>query len=77
MASQLHYFLLREQKADVARRVERARLAATRDRFDVAPRRGRLAAWLRRAADSQQRELPLSPRSVERAAIAARCLEVE
>ena len=79
MASQLDYFLAREQQADLARRAEHVRwtmdgeppASASRGRL-----RARLAGFrLRRRL--KQRELPLAPGGVERAPVSAGCLEVE
>ena len=80
MASQLNYCLAREQQDELARRAEYVRRTRHGDETEAAPRRRRrhaLAAGLRRRRRLQQRELPLAPGGVERAAVSAGCLEVE
>ena len=75
MTSQLHYLLVRDQQAALARQTERVR--QLRDGLPVkeGSRRGRLVRRL--FAGSEQRELPLAPRGVERAPVAPGCLELE
>jgi hypothetical protein len=79
MTSQLQYFLAREQQAELAWRAERVRQTRNGEPSEGAPRGSRLralGAGLRRRR-LQQRELPLPPGGVERAAVPAGCLEVE
>jgi hypothetical protein len=75
MASQLDYFLVRDQQAALARRAERAWRSANGDPPEGGSRLGRVISRLARR--SEQRELPLTPRRVERAPIAGRRLESE
>jgi hypothetical protein len=75
MASQLDYFLARDRSAELARRAERARQTRIDEAADAPSRLGRL--FSRMFASSEQRELPLTPRGVERAPVAGGCLEVE
>ena len=75
MASQIHYLLAREQQAALDRQTERVR--QMRDGVPVNERSrcgSRLRRWL---GGSEERKLPLAPRGVERAPVAAGCLEVE
>jgi hypothetical protein len=79
MTSQLNYLLAREQQAALAHRAERSRQGLdgeppASNRRRRRPIRSLFAALSR---GSEQRELPLAPRCVERAAVAAGCLEVE
>jgi len=79
MASQLDYFLAREREAELAWLAESVRQTRNGGEPEAAPR-GRLRALgavLRRRRGLQQRELPLSPGGVERAAVSAGCLEVD
>ena len=79
MASQLDYFVAREQQADLARRAESARQSCLGE-LPESVLRGRLhalLAGLRRRDALQQRELPLAPGGVERAPVSASCLEIE
>jgi len=75
MASQLDYFVARERSAELARRAERARQTRNDEAAKAPSRRGRL--FSRMFARSEQRELPLTPRGVERAPVAGGRLEVE
>ena len=80
MASQLDYFVAREQQADLARRAEHVRQTRIGEPTEPTARSGRvrtLVAGLRRRGRLQQRELPLPPGRVERTAVPAGCLEVE
>ncbi len=80
MASHLNYFLAREQQAELARRAERVRQTGNGGPSEGAPLGLRLravGAGLRRRRRLQQRELPLPPGGVERAAVPVGCLEVE
>jgi len=81
MSSQLHYFLAREQQADLARRAEHIRPSRGGEPSESAPRRRRLRARDARRrlgrGRLKQRELPLAPGGVERVPVSAGCLEVE
>jgi hypothetical protein len=89
MGSQLNYFVALDQQRDLAQRAERARQHHAERPSPAFPRHRRLVSVviralrprraLRRArsAGSEQRELPLAPRRVERAAVPAGCLEGE
>ena len=74
-SSQLNYFVAREHELQLALRAERVRQTRNDEAAETGSRLGRV---LRRMfARSEQRELALPPRGIERAPIAGGCLEVE
>lgn len=75
MASQLDYFVARDRSAELARGAELTRQTRNAKAAEAPSRLGRLISWM--FASSEQRELPLTPRGVERAPVAGGCLEVE
>jgi hypothetical protein len=78
MTSQLNYLLARDRQAELAHRAERVRQTHDGEPpVDLRQRGMRARFRALRRQGSEQRELPLAPRGVERAPIAAACLETE